>query len=173
MKSIDHPTPDIRGISLPLATLGLCAWHAFPSLAAAWGNDLYSRGAATAFVIWLLSQCIIMFGTPSLRTSSRHGWIIIALILCVTGSMSELRAIQHLALAAAVPGLLGLGFTGVTSFASAATWMPASGWFLSHVISGGLAGWERPASAMLFALCFTCIIRHFRLHPVAPLLSDP
>ncbi len=172
MNPIHHPTIGIRGLALPLATLGLCAWHALPSLAAAWGNDLYSRGAVAAFVIWLASHYVISRHS-ALRTNSNHAWIIVSLLLCIAGSMCELRALQHLALAAAVPGVFGLGFTGIPLLAAAATWMPASGWFISHMKAGGLIGWERPAAAAISALAYAFLIRRFRASQVHQSLNKP
>lgn len=156
-----HSTPR-HGIALPLAVLALCAWNALPSLGAAWGNDLYARGAAAAFTIWLLSQCVVVLGKPGPRATPNAAWITAALVLCAAGSMSGMRALQHLALAAALPGLLGSGFTGIASVAAAATWLPASGWILSHIEKGGLKGWERPSAAIVFALVFAFLSRR---HP--------
>lgn len=60
--------------------------------------------------------------------------------------------LQHLALAAAVPGLLGLRLGGLIAFTAAAAWLPASGWFLSQWKVSGFVGWERPAFAVVMAL---------------------
>jgi hypothetical protein len=76
----------------------------------------------------------------------------VSLVLCTAGSMTGLRVLHHLALATALPGLLGLGLGACVTIAAAPAWLPATGWFLSHWKTGGLAGWERPAYASVMAL---------------------
>jgi hypothetical protein len=137
------------GIALPLATSALAAWQAVPSLIEAWRTDLYSRGAPLAFFIWLVPLAIVFFKQ---RAAPGPGWIGLSLLLCAAGSMAGVNLLQHLALATAVAGLSGLRFYGFVTTAASAAWLPASGWFLSHMKSGGFAGWERPVFAVLMAL---------------------
>ena len=113
---------------------------------------------------------MVVFGKPGPRAAPNAVWITAALVLCAAGSMSGMRALQHLALAAALPGLLGSGFTGIASVAAAATWMPASGWILSHLEKGGLKGWERPSAAIVFSLIFAILSRRHpaRTSPIIP-----
>ncbi len=143
------PPSSFSGIALPLATSALAAWQAVPSLIEAWRTDLYSRGAPLAFFIWLVPLSIVFFkqrATPGLA------WIGLSLFLCAAGSMGGVNLLLHLALATAVTGLSGLRLSGIVTTMAAAAWLPASGWFLSHLKSGGLAGWERPVFAALVAL---------------------
>jgi hypothetical protein len=124
--------------------LGLTAWKAFPTLAEAWQHDLYARGAPLAFAIWLATQAWLFFKNRGQSTDQGIAWLGFSLLLCAAGSLSGLRVLHHLALATAVPGLLGLRFAGLATTAAALAWLPASGWFISHWKSGGLTGWERP-----------------------------
>lgn len=144
------PTPSSPpGIALPLATSALAAWQAVPSLIDGWRTDLYSRGAPLAFLIWLVPLAIVFFKQ---RAAPGLGWIGLSLFLCAAGSMGEVNLLLHLALATAIAGLSGLALSGFVATLAAAAWLPASGWFLSHLKSGGLAGWERPVFAALVAL---------------------
>ena len=143
------PAASASVMALPVATLALAIWQAVPALVEAWQDDLYARGAPLAFVIWLGLFALYFLRIRERILTPRTEWIAVSLFLCAAGSMSGLRVLQHLALAAAIPGLLGLRFTGFIAVASAVTWLPASGWFLSHWQAGGLLGWERPLLSLL------------------------
>ncbi len=143
------PPSSFSAIALPLATSALAAWQAVPSLIEGWRTDLYSRGAPLAFLIWLVPLAIVFFKQ---RAAPGLGWIGLSLFLCAAGSMGGVNLILHLALATALAGLSGLRLSGIVTTMAAAAWLPASGWFLSHLKSGGLAGWERPVFAALVAL---------------------
>lgn len=152
--------PARRGLLLPLAVLALAAWYALPSLSDAWRNDLYSRGGLLAFLIWLMPQGYILGKSLRSNNNASLAWSAIALFLSATGAMSDLNILQQLALAAAVPGVLGVRWLGLTTSAAALGWLPATGWLLSHWHVGGLGGWERPAFAALLALL---LMMQFRL----------
>lgn len=144
-----------RAAILPLAVIALAAWLAGPSLLAAWRDDVYARGAPLAFGIWTLA---LVSRRP--RGASERGflWLALALAGIVLGSLAGLRVALHGALAAAVIGGCAAGWLrGLIGLAAALSWLPASGWFLSHAIGGGLQGWERPllALALGIALVFT------------------
>lgn len=165
----DSSSTDL-GMTLPLAVLGLAAWQALPTLVEAWNNDLYAAGAPLAFGLWLASQGWVYFKQCHLATKPCLAWLSLSLLLCSAGSMTDLRVLHHLALATAVPGLLGLGLGGVITSAAAPAWLPATGWFLSHWNTGGLIGWERPSFASIMALLLLAIAR-FILPP--PHLTPP
>ncbi|MEI6654176.1 MAG: hypothetical protein WCP45_05355 [Verrucomicrobiota bacterium] len=99
--------PDSLGMGLPLAVSGLAAWQALPSLIEAWNHDLYSRGAALAFAIWLVTPGWLYFKNRHAPAPASAVWLVLALLLCAAGAMSGLRVLQHLALACAVAGLPG------------------------------------------------------------------
>lgn len=86
-------------------------------------------------------------------------WLGLSLFLCMAGSLSGLRVLHHLALATAVPGLLGLKFAGLVTTAASLAWLPATGWFISHWKSGGLSGWERPVVVAIFSLILLASVR--------------
>lgn len=156
----EPPSPSgIAGLALPLAVLGLTAWVAFPTLAEAWQHDLYARGAPLAFAIWLATQGWLFFKNRSHATAQSMAWLGLALFLCMAGSLSGLRVLHHLALATAVPGLLGLKFAGLTTTAASLAWLPATGWFISHWKSGGLSGWERPVVVAILSIILLASVR--------------
>lgn len=153
-----------RDLVLALSVVALVAWNAMPTLSKAWGDDLFARGGAVAFGVWLAAPGILFFKRYRLAVSPSLGWLGVSLVLSAAGAMSELRVLQHLALACAVPGLLGTWWVPLAALAAAPAWLPATGWFLSHWISGGLAGWERPTFGFAMAL-FLLALGHF-FHPV-------
>ncbi len=153
------------GLALPFAVLGLACYNALPTLAEAWLHDLYSRGALIAFVIWVVAQAWVYFQRRPLAKPCMV-WLAISLLLGVAGSLSDLRVLHHLALAAAIPGCFGLRMTGLVVLAGAPTWLPATGWFLSHWKSGGLIGWERPACSALLAIILLALPRASRSQPL-------
>jgi hypothetical protein len=153
-----HPGEDL-GRALPLAVLGLTAWHALPTLVQAWGSDLYAAGAPLAFGLWLASQGWLYFKHRSLAAHPCMVLLVVSLLLCAAGSMCGLRVLQHLALATAVPALSGWKPGACVTMVAAPAWLPATGWFLSHWKSGGLAAWERPAFAGLMALLLVVLAR--------------
>jgi hypothetical protein len=150
---------DSLGLILPLAVLGLAAWHALPSLAEAWSDDLYARGAPLACGIWLAPQGWLFLKHRKFPATACLTWLALSLLLSVGGAMTGLRVLHHLALATAVPGVGGLRLAGLATTAAAPAWLPATGWFLSHWKSGGLAGWERPAFAASMALVLLGLTR--------------
>jgi hypothetical protein len=160
MNAESHTRTGSLGLALPLAVLGLAAWHALPTLSEAWGNDLYARGAALACGIWLAPQGWLLFQNRKSPTLPSLAWLAVCLLLCAAGTMTGLRVLHHLALATAVPGVLGLRLGGLVTTAAAPAWLPASGWFLSHWKSGGLVGWERPAFAASMAVLLLVLVRH-------------
>ena len=158
MKQPPRPPAKLQQLALPLAVLGLATWNALPTLVEAWQCDLYARGAPLAFAIWLAPQAWLVGNGRHSPLRPGLAWMVVSLILGVVGSMSGLRVLHHLAFAAAVPGVLGLRAAGLLVLAAAPAWLPATGWFVSHLKAGGLAGWERPAYAALaavFLLVFT------------------
>jgi hypothetical protein len=144
---------------LPMAVLGLAAWHALPTLIEAWGSDLYSAGAPLAFGLWLASQGWLYFKQRQLAGPPCMVLLVLSLLLCAAGSMCGLRVLHHLALATAVSALPGWKLGACITTSAAMAWLPATGWFLSHWKSGGLAGWERPAFAGLMALLLVGLSR--------------
>ena len=150
---------------LPLAILGIAVCNALPSLIEAWRVDLYAHGAAIAFMIWLIPSAW-RFLKQRQFTRPCLVWLAIALVLGTAGSMSDLRVLHHLALATAVAGAFGWRTSGILLLAAAATWLPATGWLLSHWLSGGLAGWERPLSAILLSILLLALTRSPHTQPL-------
>jgi len=74
-------------------------------------------------------------------------WIVLSGLLCMMGSMTSLRVCHHLAFAAALCGLTVRGLRGWVAAVGALSWLPACGWLVSSISSGGLTGWERPVLA--------------------------
>lgn len=139
----------IAGMAMPAAVLCLASWHALPSLLAAWENDLYSKGALLAFVLWLAFMGWLVFKQfkqPPAAPST--AWMLIALVLCAAGAMGSLRVLHHLALAAAVAAFCPGIVRGLIAVLAAFAWLPASGWFLSQLKIGGLHSWERPLATL-------------------------
>ena len=161
MKQPPHPPAKLHELALPLAVLGLAAWNALPTLVEAWQCDLYARGAALAFGIWLIPQGWLVIKGRHTPFHPCLAWIAVSLVLGVAGSMSGLRVLHHLAFAIAVPGVLGLRTSGLLVIAAAPAWLPATGWFVSHWKAGGLAGWERPAYSTILAI-FLLVFSHRR-----------
>ena len=157
------------GLALPLAILGIAACNALPSLAEAWRVDLYARGAAIAFAIWLIPSAWRIFQQRGFAKPCLV-WLALALVLGTAGSMSDLRVLHHLALATAVAGAFGWRSPGLVLLVAAVTWLPATGWFLSHLMSGGLAGWERPLGSTLLSILLLAITlpSHTQLLPNPP-----
>ena len=148
------------GMAMPAAVLVLTSWHALPSLFAAWGNDLYARGAALGFALWLAILVLVVFKQAPAAPST--AWMLVALALCAAGSMGSLRVLQHLALAAAVAAFPGGFARGWIIVLAALAWLPASGWFLSHLKTGGLGVWERPLAALVVCAPLLASLRHPR-----------
>ena len=142
----------IQDLVLPLAVVVLTALQAVPSIFEAWGNDVYAHGAPLACVIWLAPQVWWRMINRHAPAQPRLIWLGLALLLCVIGTMTELRVLQHLALACSITGAFGWRFFGFVTNATALAWLPASGWFLSHWKSSGLVGWERPVFAFILAI---------------------
>ena len=150
MSSKPRSNPRGIGMALPLITLALVSWQAYPPLVYAWRNDLYSRGAGIAFLIWLIAQLIIAFRLHGGKVRTSGLCTAIAIGLCAGSAVSGLNVLNQLALAFAFPGVFGLRYMGVCVAAASVAWLPATGWFMSSFKSGGFAGWERPfASAVL------------------------
>ncbi len=145
------PSPPTRNLlqsfTLPIAVLALSAWQALPTITEAWRYDLYARGAPLACAIWLIPQIWWRFSFRHTPIAPRAAWLGLAMLLCIAGAMTELRVLQHLALASALAGTFGWRFSGFVTIATALTWLPASGWFMSHWKNAGLVGWERPVLA--------------------------
>jgi hypothetical protein len=171
MNSTTPSNPGRSALILPAASVILCAWLATPSLVAASGNDLYARGLPLAFLIWLVALLIYFTNKALTAKPHSHFWIALALLLCVLGSISQMRVILHLSLACSIIGFCGLRFSGVLALIGAVSWLPATGWFLSHVKTGGLMGWERPLFASL--LCVgVFILSHFKTQPPISIHSN-
>ena len=160
----------LQAMALPLAVLALTAWQALPTIFAAWGNDLYARGAPLACAIWLAPQAWWQFKLRPAPAPPCLAWLGLALALCAAGTVTELHAFQHLALVAALAGVLGWRLGGALTSAAAVAWLPASGWFLSHWKTAGLAGWERPALASSLAVC---LVLGARFVPASPTVKPP
>lgn len=136
--------------ALPAAVVALASYHALPTLLAAWGSDLYSRGAPLGFALWWVLLGWVFFRKAKPAQPSTV-WMLVALGLCLAGAMGGLRVLYHLALAASVAAFLGSFAQGLFGMMAAVAWLPASGWFLSHLKMGGLNGWERPLTVLLLA----------------------
>ena len=160
----------LQAMALPLAVVALTVWQALPSLNEAWRDDLYSRGAPLACAIWLAPQVWWQIKNRHSPAPPGLAWIGLALLLCVTGAITELRVLQHLALASALTGAFGWRFSGLVTLATALAWIPATGWFLSHFKCAGLVGWERPAFASTLTICLLVRARFTRhaSHATAP-----
>lgn len=154
MKETHQPHSAGTGRLPSLGISVLAAYLSAPSLLEAWQHDGYSRGGLAAFGIWFLVLAGVRF-LPN-ANSHRHAvlWTVLAALCCAAGSMADLRVLYHLGLACALTGFAGFGSSGVMAVALAVAWMPATGWFLSRVFSGGLVGWERPAAVLAGFLVF-------------------
>ncbi|MEI7954112.1 MAG: hypothetical protein WCJ66_02970 [Verrucomicrobiota bacterium] len=137
----------LQSLTLPIAVLALSAWQALPTITEAWSSDLYARGAPLACAIWLIPQIWWRVSYRHSPIAPRTAWLGLAVLLCIAGAMTELRVVQHLALACALAGTFGWRFSGFVTIATSLAWLPASGWFVSHWKNAGLAGWERPVLA--------------------------
>lgn len=165
MNPAPRSTTSTLGLALPLAILGIAACNALPSFTEACRHDLYAHGAAVAFAIWLApSLWRILMQRASIRPCLL--WLVLALVLGTAGSMSDLRILHHLALAAAVAGAFGWRTSGLLILAASATWLPATGWILSHWMSGGLTGWERPLGATLLSILLLALTRSPHTQPL-------
>jgi hypothetical protein len=163
------PATERSSLLLPLATVGLVAWLAVPTLIDASGNDLYAKGLPLAFLIWLAPLVHYFWVMRSTSKPHCHFWIALALLCCVLGSMSDFRIFYHVSLAAAITGFCGLRFTGILALMGAASWLPASGWVLSHFKTGGLMGWERPLAASLMSVVLVVLTLSFTKRPLSSL----
>ena len=117
----------------------------------AWWHDLYSAGGLVAFLIWLSSLGIVSYRFGRLGGQGNTFWLVLSALLCAIGSITSLRVCHHLALACALCGLAVPIRYGWLAAIAALSWLPASGWFISRLITGGLAGWERPAASIMVA----------------------
>ena len=140
----------------------LSAVLALPSLWDAWQNDRYATGGLIAFLIWLSSLVIASYWLRRVRGDRSTFWIILAALLCMAGSMTSLRVCHHLALACALSGLAVTTKHGWLAAAVALSWLPASGWLISRVFVGGLAGWERPTLAATIAIIWLIYLYPFQ-----------
>lgn len=157
-----NQTSTIRKLALPTAVTAWVSWFAIPPLFEAWTIDLFSRGAATALVIWILSLIWTLFDDNSLLLTPSSAWLSAAITLCLAGVLCKLNILLHLALAASLMGLLSVKFLTFTSaiLASASLcWLPASGWLLSRLIPAEISPWLRISAAISFAMATFCVSR--------------
>ncbi len=154
------------GLALPAGVLALTAWKAYGPMMIACRDDIYANGVPLALAVWLLPQAWIFHRDRGKEPSSISPLLLGgALLLCVAGSMSSLRILVNLALACAVPGFFRLGWsTAIPTLLFAPVWLPATGWFISKVKTGGLDGWERPLAALAGSL-LVLAIHHRGLKP--------
>lgn len=155
-----HPqNPKRSSLILPAATMILCSSLAIPSLLAASQNDLYSKGSILAFIIWLLPQIFLFI--KKIDKTKRHSnfWIIMSLGLSILSTITQLRVISHLAMAASITGFCGNRYSGLLTFGASIAWFPAAGWIASRFVTGGLAGWERPLFCAIISTVIYFIIR--------------
>lgn len=155
------PSHPLERWTIFLIVLALAAGKALPSLLAAWETDLYSRGAILAFGIWCLP--LVAAGLKS-RLSPNRIFLTAGIIALVVGSVAEVNAVKHLSLAITITAALPIRFSPYIMLAASVCWIPAAGWFLSHLIQEGLGGWERPTLAamsllILFPLALPCFSR--------------
>ena len=156
-----------EGLLPALFLAALAAFLAFPSLWEAWRHDPYARGGDAAFAFWLGSLALAYRQSPDKQTPRAFGWIALAALCCVFGTLTSTRAFHHLAMAisltAAIPGRRILWLL----LPAALTWLPASSHLVSRLLSGGLCGWERPAAAFVLALLPLALRRGIRpaTHP--------
>lgn len=130
----------------------LSAVLALPSLWDAWRNDLYSTGGLTAFIIWLTSLGFISWFQRKTATPHSVTWVALSGLLCMAGSITSLNICHHLAFVAAICGLTIRTPLACVAALGGLTWLPACGWLVSRISSGGLAGWERPTFAAITIL---------------------
>lgn len=137
---------------LPFAVLAVALVRSMSSLVEAWGHDVYSRGAAVAFAIWVLPAFL-----PFLRKPPQGGgffWLILALVSGVAGAVSSLRILSHLSLAFSIAAVARPHGLRIVWVCASVAWLPASGWLLSKLHGGGFSGWERPVLSLLSTLVF-------------------
>ncbi len=162
MKSIPPISDAFKDLLPGLFLSILTAVLALPSLWDAWQNDLYAYGGFIAFLVWLSSLGMASFWRCHVRRDRSTFWIILAALLCMAGSMTSLRVCHHLALACALSGLARPPRQGWLAAAAALSWLPASGWLISRVSVGGLAGWERPTLAAMTAIIWLSSLYPFQ-----------
>lgn len=146
---------------LSMAVLVLSAYLALPSLVDAWRHDLYSRGGAAAFAVWITALIASWFPLRRKAGVASTIWPVCAALLCALGSMSSLRVLYHAALVVALVSCPRLAVRpGMLAALGALAWLPSAGWIISRFQAGGLAGWERPMMAGMF--CILLFIAHRR-----------
>ncbi|BCU79566.1 hypothetical protein [Luteolibacter sp. LG18] len=141
----DSPITSTGSGFLPLAVLALVAWRAVPGLVEAWRTDVYSRGGLVAAVIWMIPALYRIRGDQGRGTGFQ--WMLLALAFGVAGAVSSLWVFDHLSLAAAIGAIARPRRWQLAWAPAALSWLPAAGWFVSRVLKGGVAGWERPLVA--------------------------
>lgn len=130
--------------------LVLTAYLALPSLVDAWAHDLYSRGGAAAFAIWIIALIVSWFPLCQKAEGPSIFWSVCAALLCAMGSMSSLRVLYHAALVLALVNRSKFAVKpAMLAALCALTWLPSAGWIISRFHAGGLVGWERPIMASL------------------------
>lgn len=163
------PSHPLERWTIFLIVLALAAGKALPSLLAAWENDLYSRGALLAFGLWSLP--LFASGLKS-RLSPNRLFLAAGIFALVIGSVAQVNAVKHLALALTLTAALPIRFSPSLMLAASFCWLPAAGWFLSHLVQEGLGGWERPTLAamsllILFPLALPCFSRQQQQAPTS------
>jgi hypothetical protein len=147
----DSPAESL-GIVLPLAVLGLASCLALPSLVAAWSHDVYARGALLACAFWLAPPVWLWIKNRKSPATPCFAWLAVCLLLCTAGVLMDLRVFYHLAFASSIAAMSGSPLAGLVITLAAFTWLPVTGWVLSHWQSGGLDTWQRPALSALITL---------------------
>lgn len=162
------PTPDQKtgvGIALPITVCVVTLARAMPSILEAWRIDLYARGAWIAFIIWVAVQAYARFTSPRRHEQETAWWLAAALAAGCLGALCNMRVFDSISLSFAITGLFSVGWTSTICVAAAATWIPATGWLISHFWNGGLSGWERPLAALVFSALFITVNRWRKNHP--------
>ncbi len=130
-----------------------CLWSC-RDLPGAWLYAPYEHWSWLALLIWL---------TPVLRDKGRgvfisgQRWQVMAVVLAALSAIADLRLLAHIGLAllvfGAAPASRQRRLSSAVWLLSAISWMPASGWLLSHLPAPVAAMLRVTTAALTSAWC--------------------
>lgn len=121
-----------RPYLLELLIVIYCVWSARDL---SWQASPYMRGGTLAFIIWGFPVAFGLAYDAFMQLPHRMTVLLLAigLLLSFIGVLGDLNALRYLGLALALAGLLPFSWPMLIWIPSAASWMPASGYFLSSL----------------------------------------